>query len=93
MKRIFAAYVGLMILLGLTIFAHGCALGYLATPIALAIAAMKTALVAWFFMELGTSSAASRIMAGAGVLWIFFFYFLSALDIFFRSGIPAIWPN
>jgi cytochrome c oxidase subunit 4 len=91
MKKIFGAYLGLLFLLALTLLAHRLALGNLATPVALAIAALKTALVAWIFMELGKSSPASRLMAGAGVLWIFFFYFLSALDVFFRPGTPEIW--
>jgi caa(3)-type oxidase subunit IV len=89
MKSLIYTYLSLLGLLALTVIASEFDLGTLQTPVALSIALAKTLLVAFIFMELSSSSIEIRLVAGAGLLWIFFFYFLSALDIGFRVVMPG----
>jgi cytochrome c oxidase subunit 4 len=91
MIKLIAAYLALLLLLGLTLVTHTLALGSWSTPVALLIAAAKAILVAWFFMSLNTSTTVIRLVAGAGILWIFFFYFLGALDVLYRPLMPGSW--
>jgi cytochrome c oxidase subunit 4 len=91
MKTLVATYLALLLLLGLTLLAHKFELGPWNSTIGLAIAASKALLVAWFFMSLNTSSTSARLAAIGGVLWIFFFYFLGALDVFYRPAMPGSW--
>ena len=84
MKRLIGIYLSLMGLLVLTLFVHQFPLKGWGVAIGLSIAAFKTGLVGWFFMSLNESSKLTRLAAGAGILWIFFFYFLGSLDVLFR---------
>ena len=88
MKRLIGIYLALMLLLALTLFTHQFQLGNSGIAIGLLIAAVKTTLVGWFFMSLNKSSQLTRLAAGAGLLWIFFFYFLGSLDLLFRNWPP-----
>lgn len=60
----------LMVLLALTVGLGRLDLGAASFPIALAIAAVKAALVAAFFMELKWSDATSRSMALLSLAWL-----------------------
>jgi cytochrome c oxidase subunit 4 len=63
-------YVALMVLLVLTALASKAPLGPLNTPISLLIAAVKTALVFLFFMQLWYQRGLVRIFAAAGFFWL-----------------------
>ena len=85
MKSLFANYMVLLVLLALTMALHQLNLGAWQTPLALFNAAIKAALVAWIFMELGSSGGLIGLAASAGILWLVFFYMLAGLDVFYRS--------
>jgi cytochrome c oxidase subunit 4 len=55
-------------------------LGPLNTPVALAIAITKAALVMIYFMHLRHSTFLARVFAGAGVLWLLHFIIFTLSD-------------
>jgi cytochrome c oxidase subunit 4 len=70
-------------LLVLTLVTTGVAfinLGPLNTPLALAIAMTKAALVAIYFMHLRHSTFLSRVFAGAGLIWLLHFIIFTLSD-------------
>jgi len=64
------AYAALMVLLVLTALGSKAPLGALKAPIALVIAAAKTALVFLFFMRLWYERGLVRLFAAAGFFWL-----------------------
>jgi cytochrome c oxidase subunit IV len=70
-------------LLLLTLVTAGVAfinLGPLNTPVALAIAITKAALVMIYFMHLSHSTFLARVFAGAGVIWLLHFMIFTLSD-------------
>jgi cytochrome c oxidase subunit 4 len=70
-------------LLVLTLITTGVAfinLGPLNTPVALAIALTKAALVMIYFMHLRHSSFLTRVFAGAGLIWLLHFIVFTLSD-------------
>jgi cytochrome c oxidase subunit 4 len=70
-------------LLVLTLITTGVAfinLGPLNTPVALAIALTKAALVMIYFMHLRHSSFLARVFAGAGLIWLLHFIIFTLSD-------------
>ena len=70
-------------LLVLTLVTTGVAfidLGPLNSPVALAIAITKAALVMIYFMHLRHSTFLARVFAGAGVLWLLHFIIFTLSD-------------
>jgi cytochrome c oxidase subunit IV len=70
-------------LLVLTLVTAGVAfinLGPLNTPVAVAIAMIKAALVMTYFMHLRHSTFLARVFAGAGVLWLLHFIIFTLSD-------------
>jgi cytochrome c oxidase subunit IV len=70
-------------LLFLTLITTGVAfinLGPLNTPVALAIALTKAALVMIYFMHLRHSSFLARVFAGAGLVWLLHFIIFTLSD-------------
>jgi cytochrome c oxidase subunit 4 len=65
------AYVGLMLLLAVTVAASFAPLGAWGPVLSIAIAVTKTFLVVYFFMKLREASPGLRIVALAGVFWLF----------------------
>jgi cytochrome c oxidase subunit 4 len=55
-------------------------LGPLNTPVAVAIAMIKAALVMTYFMHLRHSTFLARVFAGAGVLWLLHFIIFTLSD-------------
>jgi cytochrome c oxidase subunit IV len=70
-------------LLVLTLTTTGVAflnLGPLNTPVALAIAMAKAALVMIYFMHLRHSAFLTRVFAGAGLIWLLHFIIFTMSD-------------
>jgi len=70
-------------LLVLTLTTTGVAflnLGPLNTPVAVAIAMVKAALVMIYFMHLRHSTFLTRVFAGAGLLWLLHFIIFTMSD-------------
>lgn len=63
-------FVALLFLLALTIGAARLPLGYLATPVALAIAFAKTFLIVSWFMHLRRAGGLLRVFAAGGLFWL-----------------------
>jgi cytochrome c oxidase subunit 4 len=70
-------YVALMVLLALTLIAAHLPLGPIALVVALAVAAVKAALVVLFFMHVRYSSRVTWVFVGAGLLWLSIFFSLT----------------
>jgi cytochrome c oxidase subunit 4 len=86
-------WLGLLVLLALTTGSSYVHLGVGNTLLNLAIAAIKLALIAWFFMHLQRADAAVKLAAGAALLFLFFLAFLSFADLLTRSVLVAPWQG
>jgi len=75
-----AVYLALLVLLGATVVAAHQDMGAWNSPIAAAIAALKTLLITAFFMELRESKPLTRLVACAGLLWLAILLILTAAD-------------
>jgi cytochrome c oxidase subunit IV len=89
-RTYFFVYLGLQLLLGLTVGAYFLNLGPLSTPVALTIAVAKAALVMLFFMNLRHSSTLVRVFALAGFFWVAILLGLTLTDYLTRILIPSI---
>lgn len=78
-------FAALMILLAITIWAAVHDLGALNTPIALVIAACKTALIMLYFMHIRFSNRLVWIFAAAAFLWLSILIALSLSDYLTRG--------
>jgi cytochrome c oxidase subunit 4 len=85
-----AALMALMALMALRPRAHS-PLGEWNTVINLAIAALKAALVAWFFMHLRRVAPLTRALAVAAVFMLALLFGLSSTDFATRPDAPARW--
>ena len=86
-SMILRVYCALLALLLLTASASRLTAGWYSTPVALAAAAAKLALISWFFMRLGGQRPLIRIFAAAGFFWLAVLIALSASDYLTRG-----WP-
>ena len=80
-RKIYFLVFGALLLL--TLVTTGVAfinLGPLNTPVALAIAMTKAALVMIYFMHLRHSTFLTRVFAGAGLLWLLHFIIFTMSD-------------
>ena len=75
-----AVWLALLILLALSVGSAYIQLGAFNTPINLAIAAVKVALVVVFFMQLDSSSTLLRLASVAGLFWLVLMFGLTASD-------------
>ena len=82
------AWLGLLTLLTLTVFAAYLPLGTFNTVIALAIAATKAALVAAIFMELRERNSLTLAFAIAGFFWLGIMLWLALSDYVTRPNFP-----
>jgi len=82
------AWLGLLALLTLTVFAAYLPLGTFNTVIALAIAATKAALVAAIFMELRERNSLTLPFAIAGFFWLGIMLWLALSDYVTRPNFP-----
>lgn len=85
-------FLVLLFLMGLTVFAATQHLGWLNTPVAMAIAICKTAFVVLFFMGLKYSSRLSQVWAGVGLLFFIILIGLTIPDYLTRYNLPG-WPQ
>jgi cytochrome c oxidase subunit 4 len=83
-----AVFAGLLGLTALTTWVSFLDLGPLNTPIALAIAALKVALVILFFMHVRHSSRLVRVMSIAGFYWLLILFAFLMSDYLTRASLP-----
>jgi cytochrome c oxidase subunit 4 len=76
----FLVFGGLLVLTLVTTGVAFINLGPLSTPIALAIAMTKAALVMIYFMHLRHSTFLARVFAGAGFIWLLHFIIFTLSD-------------
>jgi len=79
-RALLLSWLGLLVLLALTVGIAYRPLGALNTPIALLIAGIKAAIVAAFFMELRRARALTIVFAGAGLFWLAIMLWLALSD-------------
>jgi cytochrome c oxidase subunit 4 len=79
-RALLLSWLGLLALLGLTVFGAYLPLGALNTSLALAIALGKTLIVVAIFMELRHGSALTVTFAGAGFFWLTIMLWLALAD-------------
>ena len=79
-KTYFLVFGALLVLTLVTTAVAFMNLGPLNTPVALAIAITKAALVMIYFMHLRHSTFLARVFAGAGVFWLLHFIIFTLSD-------------
>ena len=87
-RMVVFAWLGLLALLTVTVFAAYLPLGALNTIVALAIAATKAALVAAIFMELRERNPLTLAFAIAGFFWLGIMLWLAFSDYVTRPNFP-----
>jgi cytochrome c oxidase subunit 4 len=80
-----ASWLGLLALLALTVTLAHLPFGAFNATIALAIGAIKAAIVAAFFMELWHRNARTLVFAAAGLFWLAIQLWLGIMDFLTRS--------
>jgi cytochrome c oxidase subunit 4 len=75
-----SVFVGLIVLLLITVAAAYIDLGQFNLPIALGISVAKTLLIVLFFMHLREGARLTWIVAGAGFFWLMILLFLAMAD-------------
>jgi cytochrome c oxidase subunit 4 len=84
-RAILYAWVALLVLLALTVAASFAPLGPVLPFVSYAIAAAKTGIVIWLFMEMKTRDGLQRLALGVGFVWVFILLLLSFADILTRG--------
>jgi cytochrome c oxidase subunit 4 len=82
-------WLGLLVLTGATVACAQVDLGALGTPIALAIAGLKGALVVLYFMHVRWSGALVWVFAGAGLVWLVILIGFTLSDYLTRDWVPV----
>ncbi|MGZ3770683.1 MAG: cytochrome C oxidase subunit IV family protein [Bdellovibrio sp.] len=80
MKTLTVVYLGLMILLAVTIITNFTPLKDFGYTISLSISVAKSFLILTFFMKLRENTNSLRMVALAAVLWIIFLFGLTGAD-------------
>jgi cytochrome c oxidase subunit 4 len=86
-------WLGLMILLALTLASSYIPMGPWNTAANLGISCAKALLIALYFMHLRQAGALLRIAAVVGLLWLALLFGLSWSDMGTRSISPAPWSG
>ncbi len=86
-KVYFGVFAALMVLTAATVIAARIDMGVLNTPIALVIAVTKAILVVLFFMHVRYSSKLTKLMVGAGFLWLGIMIVLIMMDFVSRGWV------
>lgn len=81
-------FMALMVLTGITVWVAFYDLGFVNTFVAVTIAVIKAALVAWFFMHLNHSAKITWVVVAAGVIWLVVMFCLTMSDYATRYWIP-----
>ncbi|HKB88980.1 MAG TPA: cytochrome C oxidase subunit IV family protein [Opitutaceae bacterium] len=79
-RNLISVFIGLLMLLGLTVGANYLDLGRYSVTVALLIALIKAVLIIWFFMQVRTSPGIVRLYAAAGFLWLTIMLLLTFSD-------------
>jgi len=87
-RALVLSWLGLMLLLALTVTVAYLPLGSANTVIALAIAAIKALLIAAIFMELRERSGMMIAFAAAGFFWLAIMLWLAFADYVTRPDFP-----
>lgn len=74
------ALIALTALLGTTVAVSYVHLGAINLIVALFIAALKVAIIAWIFMELPRAAGFQMLAAGVGMFWLTFLFLLGFTD-------------
>jgi len=82
------AWIGLVLLLALTLGMAFVPLGQANIAVALAIGTAKAVVVLLVFMKLARSPPLTWIFAGAGLFWLALLFGLSFTDYATRTGFP-----
>jgi len=82
-------YVTLLVLTVATTAVARVDLGRFNVVAAITIAVCKALLVAFFFMHLLHTNNRTKVMAGAGILWLLILIGLTVSDVLTRGWIPA----
>jgi cytochrome c oxidase subunit 4 len=85
-RRNLLVWAALLALLAITCAAAYLPLGAFNTPIGLAVAAVKAALVGLLFMNLRGSGSLMRLAATAGFFWLIILFALTLSDFLMRAG-------
>ena len=83
-----AVFLTLMVLTLLTVWAAYQHLGIWNTPVALAIATAKAAMVALIFMHLRSSPKLTALVVGSALLFLMILILVTASDYFTRPWLP-----
>ena len=84
-RTILFSWAALLALLALTIAASFAPLGKVLPFVSYVIAAAKTAIVVWIFMELRIRDGLQRLALAAGVVWLTILFVLLFGDILTRG--------
>ena len=90
-----AVFLGLMSFTALTVFSAMQDLGWMNTPIALAIAGCKAFIVVWFFMEIRHARPLTQLVALAAVVWLTLLFIFTFSDFKSRNWVdrPGQWGH
>ena len=86
-----AVFVGLLILTGATYVVATIDLGWLNTPVALAVALFKASLVVIYFMGVRYNTPLTKVVVVAGFFWLLIMFGLTMADYVSRPwiGVPG----
>jgi cytochrome c oxidase subunit 4 len=85
-RALLVSWLGLLALLGATVYAAYLPLGTFNTAVALTIALTKAVIVASIFMELRQANALTIAFAGAGFFWLAILLWLALGDYMTRPA-------
>lgn len=88
MRQLLMTYLVLLGLLTLTVGMSFVPTGALSLAVSLSIAVAKAALIVMVFMQLASSIHLIRVIAVAGLIWLWVLFSLSFSDYFFRPEVP-----
>jgi cytochrome c oxidase subunit 4 len=85
----YRVFLGLMILLAITIAVSFANLGRLNLFLALTVSVAKMLLIVLYFMHIRYSSRLTWVVASAGVFWLGILFVLALADYFSRGLLPV----
>lgn len=87
-RALVLSWIGLLVLLGLTVLVAYQPFGAFNTMIALGVATLKTLLIAAIFMELHERNGLTTAFAAAGFFWLAVMLWLAFSDYATRANFP-----
>ncbi len=89
-RTLILAFLGLMVLLALTVWGSFIDVGTWRATVAVVVAIAKALIVMIFFMHLKGSNRLTWMVAGAGFLWLSFLIILTVGDFVTRVPLPPV---